>query len=138
MHEVDVFGKRLAQRLGHGLHAPIGHEASPDLSLNLPGTCHRLKSALKSISASCSGVTAYRSTWFHSGETHNRLSSQGPQHGVVATHERLEKHLGQLFRSKRRHAAASSAARLPVAGHLRLLLSTLDRITVRNLVLGSP
>jgi hypothetical protein len=35
VHEVDVLGQRLAQRLGHGLDAPVGHQAAADLGLDL-------------------------------------------------------------------------------------------------------
>ena len=35
VHEVDVFGQRLAQRLGHGLDAAVGHQAAADLGLDL-------------------------------------------------------------------------------------------------------
>ena len=35
VHEVDVLGQRLAQRAGHGLHTPVGHEAPADLGLDL-------------------------------------------------------------------------------------------------------
>jgi hypothetical protein len=35
VHEVDVFGQRLAQRLGHRLHAAVGHQATTDLGLDL-------------------------------------------------------------------------------------------------------
>jgi hypothetical protein len=35
VHEVDVLGQRLAQRAGHGLDAPVGHEAPADLGLDL-------------------------------------------------------------------------------------------------------
>ena len=35
VHEVHVLGQRLAQRLGHGLHAPVGHQAPADLGLDL-------------------------------------------------------------------------------------------------------
>ncbi len=35
MHELDVFGQRLAQRLGHGLGTPIGDEPATDLGLDL-------------------------------------------------------------------------------------------------------
>ena len=35
MHEVDVFGQRLAQRLGHRLDATVGHEPTTDLRLDL-------------------------------------------------------------------------------------------------------
>ena len=35
VHEVDIFGKGLAQRLGHGLDTAIGHETATDLGLDL-------------------------------------------------------------------------------------------------------
>jgi hypothetical protein len=35
VHEVDVLGQRLAQRLGHGLDAPVGDQAAADLGLDL-------------------------------------------------------------------------------------------------------
>ena len=35
VHEVDVLGQRLAQRLGHGLDAPVGHQPAADLGLDL-------------------------------------------------------------------------------------------------------
>ena len=35
VHEVDVLGQRLAQRLGHGLDATVGHQPSTDLGLDL-------------------------------------------------------------------------------------------------------
>ena len=35
VHEVDVLGQRLAQRLGHGLDAAVGHQATADLRLDL-------------------------------------------------------------------------------------------------------
>jgi hypothetical protein len=35
VHEVDVLGQRLAQRAGHRLDAPVGHQPAPDLGLDL-------------------------------------------------------------------------------------------------------
>ena len=35
VHELDVFGQRLAQRLGHGLGTAVGDEAATDLGLDL-------------------------------------------------------------------------------------------------------
>ena len=35
VHEVDVLGQRLAQRLGHGLDAAVGHQPAADLGLDL-------------------------------------------------------------------------------------------------------
>ena len=35
VHDVDVLGQRLAQRLGQGLAPPVGHQPSPDLVLDL-------------------------------------------------------------------------------------------------------
>ena len=35
VHELDVFGERFAQRLGHGLGASVGDEATADLGLDL-------------------------------------------------------------------------------------------------------
>jgi hypothetical protein len=35
VHEVDVLGQRLAQRLGHRLDAAVGHEPAADLGLDL-------------------------------------------------------------------------------------------------------
>ena len=35
VHEVDVLGQRLAQRAGHRLDAPVGHEGPADLGLDL-------------------------------------------------------------------------------------------------------
>ena len=35
MHEVDVFGERLAQGLGHRLDPPVGDQPPPDLGLDL-------------------------------------------------------------------------------------------------------
>ena len=35
VHEVDVRRQRLAQRLGHGLNAAVGHQPAPDLGLDL-------------------------------------------------------------------------------------------------------
>ncbi len=35
VHEVDVFGQGLAQSLGHGFHAPVGHQPPADLGLYL-------------------------------------------------------------------------------------------------------
>ena len=35
VHDVDVLGQRLAQRLGQGLAPPVGHQPAPDLVLDL-------------------------------------------------------------------------------------------------------
>ena len=35
MHELDVLGQRLAQRLGHRFRAAVGDEATPDLGFDL-------------------------------------------------------------------------------------------------------
>jgi|GEM_PF-4476908 len=35
MHEVEIFGQRLAQGLGHGLDAAVSDQAATDLSFDL-------------------------------------------------------------------------------------------------------
>ena len=48
------------------------------------------------------------------------MAGQSPEHGIVAVHQGLEQHLGQLFRGESRHAA-TPATGLAVTRHVRFV-----------------
>jgi hypothetical protein len=98
VHEVDVLGQRLAQRLGHRLDAPVGHEPAADLGLDL--LLELLDAGLELVVLESLLQRAERSRGILAGGLHEAL-----EHGVgVDVPQRAVQVVGAPHRPARLHA----------------------------------